>query len=149
MDAMFRALGDLLIRGVPTFILVLALTQFLKAVFFRPMEKTLKQRFDSTEGALARAAEIASRTESRSAEYDSAVRGVRAEAYRDLEQLHRQLEERRGAELASARAAAHQALEGAKAEIAAQATAARGQLSVDAEALSSEIAASLLGRSAA
>ena len=149
MNAMFRALGDLLLRGVPTFLLVLALTLYLKAFFFRPMEKVLRRRFESTEGALARAAEIASRTAARGAEFDSAVRAARAEAYQSLERLHRGLDERRETELASARLAAQSALANAKAEISAEAAVAREELARDAEGLSSQIAASLLGRSAA
>ena len=149
MDDMIRALGDLLIRAIPTILLLLALTFFLKAVFFRPLERTLQQRFDATEGALQRAGDLAARTGARLAGYDSAIRAARAEGYRNHETLHREIEERRAGELAAARAAAQEALNDAKSKIAAEARDASAQLARDAEALSAGIAGSILGRSAA
>src|SRR5205085_2833862 len=51
MDAMLHALGGILLRAVPTFLLLIALTYYLKSVFFKPLEKVLHQRYEATEGA--------------------------------------------------------------------------------------------------
>src|ERR1043166_1878851 len=51
MDATLHQLGDILLRAVPTFLLVIFLNFYLKAVFFKPLEKVLQQRYAMTEGA--------------------------------------------------------------------------------------------------
>ena len=51
MDAMLHALGGILLRAVPTFLLVILLHFYLKIVFFKPLEKVLNQRDQSTAGA--------------------------------------------------------------------------------------------------
>ena len=149
MDSTLRALGELLVRAVPTFLLVLALSLYLKFLFFGPLEKTLQRRFDATDGARRRAAEAAAHAAARAAEYDAAVRAARAEAWQAQDQLHRQLDERRESEASAARVRALAAVEDAKKLLAAEAGAAKIQLARDAEALSKDIAASILGRSAA
>jgi len=54
---MLHDLGQLLLRAVPTFLLVFALDFYLKYMFFKPLEKVLQQRYDATEGARKLAAE--------------------------------------------------------------------------------------------
>jgi F-type H+-transporting ATPase subunit b len=149
MGDMLHAMGGLLLRALPTFFLVIALNFFLKFFFFRPLEKTLRERYDATGGARKLAGESAERAASRIAEYEAAVRAARAEAYQAQGTQHRQFLERRAAELAGARKRAGAAVEEAKALLAGDAEAAKTTLARDAESLSGQIAASILGRSAA
>ena len=51
MDAMLHALGGILLRAVPTFLLVILLHFYLKSIFFKPLEKVLHKRYEATEGA--------------------------------------------------------------------------------------------------
>ncbi len=148
MDATLHALGGLLLRALPTFVLVLLLNAYLKFVFFRPMEKTLQERYDATEGARKLAEEAMERAAARTAEYEAAMRSARAEVYEAQERLHEELQERRAAQLQEARASADAAVQKAKAELASEVESERSALASQAEGLSDEITLSIL-RSAA
>ncbi len=54
MDAILNPLGGLLLRALPTFLLVLVLHFYLKRVFFAPLDKVLEARRQATEGARER-----------------------------------------------------------------------------------------------
>ena len=91
MGAILHQLGELLLNAVPTFILVVILNFYLKSVFFKPLEKVLKQRYEATGGARKLAEESTERAAKKTAVYEAAVRAARSEAYRVQEQLQRQL----------------------------------------------------------
>ncbi len=148
MDATLHALGGLLLRAVPTFVLVLLLNFYLRSFFFKPLEKTLKERYDATEGARKIAEQALERAAAKTAEYEAAMRTARAEVYETQERLHEELQERRAAQLQSAREGANAAVEKAKAGIASEVESAKADLGSQAEGLSDQIARSIL-RSAA
>lgn len=149
MDATLLALGGILLKALPTFILVLLLNFYLKAMFFKPLEKVLRERYEATEGARKLAAESIARAAARTAEYEAAIRAARAEVYQAQDQVHTQLEERRAAELADARHRSEAAVRQAKAQLAADVEDAKRSLALDAESLSSQIADAILARRAA
>jgi F-type H+-transporting ATPase subunit b len=149
MDATLLALGGILLKALPTFILVLLLNFYLKAMFFKPLEKVLRERYEATEGARKLAAESIARAAARTAEYEAAIRAARAEVYQAQDQVHTQLEERRAAELADARHRSEAAVQHAKAQLAADVEDAKRSLALDAESLSSQIADAILARRAA
>jgi len=45
MDETLRALGGILLRAIPTFVLVVLLHFYLKFVFFKPLQRVLRQRW--------------------------------------------------------------------------------------------------------
>jgi F-type H+-transporting ATPase subunit b len=149
MDATLHALGGILLKAIPTFVMVVFLHFFLKAVFFRPLARILHKRYEATEGARKLAEEALRRAEARTAEYEAAMRAARAEVYQAQEQLHKQLEERAAAEMSTARASAEAAIEKAKAELAAEVDSARAGLADQSRALADQIAETILRRSAA
>jgi len=149
MEATLHQLGGILLKAVPTFLLITLLYFYLKGIFFQPMEKVLRRRYEATEGARKLAEDGRQRAASRLAEYEAAMRAARAEVYKAQEQLHRQLEEREAAELASARKAAEAALADARALIAGDVEAAKAALARDTEVLANQIAEAILRRSAA
>ena len=149
MDATLHALGGILLNAIPTFLLVVFLHFFLKAVFFKPLENVLQRRYEATEGARKQAEAALSRAAARMAEYEAAMRAARAEVYQAQEVVHKRLEEREAAELQAARAKAEEAIKKAKDELAAEAAAARENLAQQSETLAAEIADSILRRSAA
>ena len=51
MDATLHALGEILLKAVPTVLLVVVLHFYLKYVFFKPLKKVLEERYNATEGA--------------------------------------------------------------------------------------------------
>ena len=149
MDVILQQLGELLLKAVPTFLLVILLNFYLKSMFFRPLEKILKQRYEATEGARKAADESLARAAAKTAEYEAALRAARSDIYQSQEQLHKQLQERESAQLAEARAAADAAVKAAKADLARDVEAARLSLNRDSEILANQITESILRRSAA
>src|SRR5947209_15080727 len=103
MDATLHALAGILLKAIPTFLLVILLHFYLKSVFFRPLEKVLHQRYEATEGARRLARESLERAAGKTSEYEAAMRAAKTEIYHSQEQLHRQRQEREAAELLAAR----------------------------------------------
>jgi F-type H+-transporting ATPase subunit b len=149
MEETLHQLGGLLLRALPTFLLVLFLTFYLKAVFFKPLGRVLKQRYDATEGARKLAQDSLERAAQRAAEYAAQIRAARAEVYQQQEKIHRQLQDDAAARLAAARREAEKQIDAERGEIAAEVAAARLGLDRDSERLAVQIADSILGRSAA
>src|SRR6185295_5051195 len=98
MDAILQQLGELLLKAIPTFLLVVFLNYYLKAVFFRPLEKVLQRRYEATEGARKLAAESLERAAAKTAEYEAAIRGARTDLYKTQEQLVKQMQDKQAAQ---------------------------------------------------
>src|SRR5215831_17329925 len=103
MDAMLHALGGILLRALPTFLLVVALNFYLKFVFFKPLEKVLHRRYEATEGARKLAEQALEHAAAKTAEYESALRAARAEIYSAQEKVYQELQARESAAIAAAR----------------------------------------------
>jgi F-type H+-transporting ATPase subunit b len=149
MDDTLRALGGILLKAVPTFLLVVLLHFYLKKIFFQPMEKILQQRFEATEGARKLADQSLARAAARTAEYETAIRTARSEVYQAQDQLNKQLQESEAAQLAAARQSAEAGVRAAKAQLAGDAEEAKVGLARDSEMLAGEIAESILRGNAA
>jgi F0F1-type ATP synthase membrane subunit b/b' len=121
----------------------------LKFVFFKPLEKALKQRYDATEGARKLAEESMQRADSKTAEYEATLRAARGEIYQSQEQAYKELQGRIAAQVAETRAQSDAAIKHARAEFAAEVEAAKAGLAEDSEALANQIAETILrGRAA-
>src|ERR1035438_203321 len=117
MDAMLHALGGILLRAVPTFLLVILLHFYLKSVFFKPLEKVLNQRYEATEGARKLAEQSLQQAAAKTAQYETELRAAKAPMYQAQEQLHKQLQERAAAAVAEARKGADAAVKLAKTQL--------------------------------
>jgi F-type H+-transporting ATPase subunit b len=148
MDATLDALYNIILRGIPTFLLVLLLHFFLKSTFFQPMEKLLKERYDATVGARKKAAEAVARAEQKAAEYEAAITKARTEIYKLNEEKRKALAEEMSARFAEERKAAETKLGEAKADVVAQIATARQGLLGETEAIAETITASILRRTA-
>ena len=146
MDATLHSLGEILLKGVPTFFLVIALFVYLKYMFFGPLEKVLKARYDATEGARKLAEESLQRAAARTAEYEAAIRAARGEIYQEQENLRRQLQQERATAMEAARQKSEERITQAKTELAAEAAQAHNSLAAESESLASQIADSVLRR---
>jgi F-type H+-transporting ATPase subunit b len=146
MDATLHSLGEILLRAIPTFFLVIALFVYLKVMFFGPLDKVLKARYDATEGARKMAEESLRRADARTAEYEAAMRAARGEIYQEQEKLRRELQQERAAAVEAARKKSEEQIVQAKAELAAEAAQARNNLAAESESLASQIADSVLRR---
>jgi F-type H+-transporting ATPase subunit b len=149
MDAMLHALGGILLRAVPTFLLVVLLHFYLKSIFFKPLEKVLHQRYEATEGARQLAEQSLEQAAAKTASYEAQLRTAKAEMYQAQEQLHKQLQEREAAAVAGARKSADAAVKRAKTQLAADVEEAKTSLAADSKSLANQIAETILRRSAA
>jgi F-type H+-transporting ATPase subunit b len=144
MDKTLHQLGGILLNGIPTFVLVLLLNVYLRLVFFKPLEKTLADRYNLTEGARKSAAAALAAADARIAEHQAALRAARNEVYDAQEKVNRQLEENQAIALQKAHADAGTLLREARAAVHREVEVARQELAVQSEILADQIAASLM-----
>jgi F-type H+-transporting ATPase subunit b len=149
MEATLHALSGILVRAIPTFLLVILLDFYLKWMFFKPLDKVLKSRYDATQGAQERAAESLRRAAAKTAEYEAAMRAARSEVYQSQEQLHRRLQDDLAAKIKAARQSGEAAVKDAKDQLASEMEQARTDLAKQSEVLATEIAETILDRGAA
>jgi len=149
MGDTLHALGQILLNAVPTVIFLLVLYLYAKYMFFKPMEKVLRERYEATEGSRKMAEEALERAAARTAEYENALRAARSEVYQAHEVLHQQLQERETAQLNVARQAAEAAVEEAREQLSRDVEQAKAALGRESDALAAEITESILRGSAA
>jgi F0F1-type ATP synthase membrane subunit b/b' len=149
MDKIIHQLGELALTALPTFFLVLFLNYYLKFVFFRPLEKVLRQRYDATEGARKLAEESLQRAAAKTAEYEATLRAARGEIYQAQELAYKELQDRISAQIGEARAKSDAAVRQARAALAQDVADAKAGLAQDTDALANQIAESILRRRAA
>jgi len=149
MDETLRQLGGILLRAVPTFILVVLLHFYLKFIFFKPLERVLRERYEATEGARKLAEASLAKASEKAAEYESALRAARSETYKELEQLRRKLQEERISSVHGARSQAESVIAEAKTALRAEVEGLKKGLEAESAALADRIAAKILrGRAA-
>ena len=149
MDAILRDLGGILLRAVPTFLLVIFLHFYLKTVFFGPMQQVLRRRYEATVGARKMADQSLERAAQKTSELEAALRAAKAQVYHQQEQLHQQLQEQQEAALLAARKQAEAMIAQAKADLAKDVETAKAGLARESDVLANQIAESILRRSAA
>jgi F-type H+-transporting ATPase subunit b len=148
MDATLQALGGLLLRAVPTLILLIFLHQYLKWMFFRPLEETLRKRREVTEGAREAAEASFARASEKVAAYEAALRQARGEIYKEQDEMRRAVVDEQTRNLEQARERAHALVREAKRQIEAETAAAKRELAAGSGTLADQIATALLERRA-
>jgi len=146
---MLHALGGILLRAIPTFLLVILLHAYLKSMFFKPMEKVLHKRYEATEGARKLAGQSLEEAAARTAKYEETVKAAKQKLYQEQETIHKELQEREAAAVAAARASAEAQVKAAVSQLAADAEAAKAGLAGQSDLLAQQIADRILQRSAA
>ena len=149
MDATLQALGQILLKAVPTFLLVIFLNYYLKSVFFKPLRKILQQRYEASEGARKVAEHSLERAAAKAADYEAALRRAKGEVYENQERAHKRLHEQQESELQAARKEAEGLVARAKADLGKDVEAAKNGLVRESEMLAQQIADSILRRNAA
>jgi F-type H+-transporting ATPase subunit b len=149
MEETLRALGEILLKAVPTFVLVFLLYLYLSRMFFRPLEEVLQKRYAATEGARKLADESLAKAAAKTSEYEAAIRAARGEVYNELGQLRRQLQADHAAAIEKARHEAEAQISAAKVELQQEVSRLKQQLAGESDALATQIAESILGRRAA
>lgn len=146
MEQTLNALGGLLLKALPTFILVVALHFYLRAVFFRPLERALRQRHEATEGVRMLAETSLQKASDKAGQYEEALRAARAEIYREQEQMRREWQQEHATAVQQARANAEAVIQEARFRLAAEAEEARRMLDAESRALGAQIADAVLRR---
>ena len=149
MDQTLHDLGGLLLKAIPTVILLLIVHFYLKSVFFGPMRDVLAKRREATEGARKEAEALLARASEKTAALEAALRKAREEVYREQEEVRRQWISEQSARLEEARRATRDLIHQAKQQLEAETAAGKRELTATTAALADEIAQSLLEGKAA
>ncbi|SRR6266404_3945436 len=144
MDKMLHQLADLVLGAVPTMVILVFLYVFLKAIFFNPLEKILKDRHAATEGSQEKAKLSIAAAEAKAGEYAAALESARAEMLRAREAARQAALKARAELVEKARAASRERIQAAKGGIESDVAAARGALGEQSRAIADSITRAIL-----
>jgi F-type H+-transporting ATPase subunit b len=142
----FHQLGELFLQAVPTVVIVFLFYLFLRANFFRPIERVLSERRARTEGARRAAESSQAAAQEKIRAYQEASKKARAAVYAEQETARRALLEERLAQIRDARSRSNDEIRAAKDRIAGDLAAARTELEAASPALANDIARAILER---
>lgn len=149
MEQTLQALTGILLKAIPTVIILVLLHNFLKLVLFGPVEKMLKERDSLTHGARKAAEQSLANAERKTAEYEAQFRDAKSVVYKEQEETRKKWLTDQAEHLVKAKADADAKLVTARKEIVADVAAAKAELAQNAQTLADQIATSLLaGRKA-
>jgi F-type H+-transporting ATPase subunit b len=146
MEQVLRSLSGLVLQAVPTIIIVVILHFYLKYVYFQPMQRVLKARFDATEGARRLAEESLRKAAEKASEYEAAIRAARAEIFREQEKYRERLRAEHGEAVREARQGADAMVKEARKQIADELAVAKRSLEQQTETLAGQIVNTILRR---
>ncbi|HKW89376.1 MAG TPA: ATP synthase F0 subunit B [Candidatus Acidoferrales bacterium] len=141
-----RQLGELFLESVPTIVIFLLFYWFLRANFFKPLEKVLAERSARITQAKADAEAIQAAAKEKTGSYQEALRKARAGVFAEQEASRQAALEERARVLRVARNAAHDAVRREKDRIAREFDGAKAQLEEQSENLASRIAQMILAK---
>ncbi|MBM3738845.1 MAG: ATP synthase F0 subunit B [Acidobacteria bacterium] len=148
METVIASLGDLIVRALPTFFLILILHFYMKATFFGPLEAALKDRQAATSGTKKAAEESLARAEAKAAEYEAKLRDARGVIYKEQEAIRAQLRDQQNEAVAAVKSKCDGMLKDARATVQSELEAAKAGLASQSNALAAQIAQTILsGRS--
>jgi F0F1-type ATP synthase membrane subunit b/b' len=144
MDKLLNDLGGIVLNGLPTAIIVLILAVFVRQFYLKPLETVLAERHRLTEGARQAAEQSLHSADSKIAAYQTALDEARGKIYAEQADFLSKLNAEQTTRAQTAKAASDATLAQARQSLAAEAEAARANLSTQSEQLASEIANSML-----
>src|ERR1700737_2786602 len=103
MDEILRQLGELLFGAIPTIVLLIVLNVFYRLLVHKPLQKTLFERRERTEGAVSKAQANIATAEARTAEYEQRLREARLDIVKAQERRRHRLGEARASPRAEGR----------------------------------------------
>ncbi len=149
MEATLQALGQLLLKGVPTIFLLLVVHFYLKRMFFRPMGEVLAKRRAATEGLKENATAMRARAEEQTKSIEAQLQQAREAIYQEQEEARKRWMSEQTGQLDDARQKARELIHQAKLQLDDEAAATKVQLQASAGPLADEIANTLLERTLA
>ena len=138
------ALGGILFRAIPTFLLVWLLYLYVTRVFFRPLKETLRKRYEATGGLRELAEGNVAMAERKAAQHEESLRAARSELYQQQEQERQKALERRAEVLRRARQQAEEMVAKAKQEMQQDVEEAKRRLAAESEPMARSIIRAIL-----
>lgn len=149
MDPTLQKLAELLLKAVPTILIFVALTFYLRAIFFKPLNAVMNERRRQTEGARELAQQAFAAADQKTAAFEKALQTARLELQKEQEAARQKWLAEQSEAIARARADADARLKQARAGIAEETERLKAQLAGDAGSLAEQILTRLLERRAA
>lgn len=143
MEETLRQLGSLVLGSIPTIVLFLLLFVAYRTLVHGPLERTLSERRDKTEGALERARADIAAAEAKTAEYEHALRDARLSVFRAQEERRQKALETRAKAIGEARERAETQVREAKAAIERETVESKSRLQAESERLATDIIESI------
>lgn len=143
MEETLRQLGSLVLGSIPTIVLFLLLFIAYRILVHAPLERTLSERRDKTEGALERARADIAAAEAKTMEYEHALRDARLAVFRAQETRRQKALENRAAAIGEARARAEARVADARAALEREVSESKTKLQAESERLASEVVESI------
>jgi len=144
MDETLRQLGGLLLGSIPTIILFLLTFLAYRIIVHGKLEQVLHERYERTEGAIAKARADVSAAEAKTGEYEKRMREARMAIFKTQEERRQKALNARAAVVAEAREHASQQVAQARQHISNELEAAKKQLLPESERLASEVIRTIL-----
>lgn len=146
MEQTFQALESILLKAIPTAVLLLILYFYLKAVLFGPLAKMKQQRHELTQGARKSAEQSLAKAEAKASEYEAKLRDAKGEVYKSQEETRKKWLADQAAHLTDAKVASEASIKSAREGIAQEVTAARQGLAETSAEIAEQIANAVLAR---
>jgi F-type H+-transporting ATPase subunit b len=146
MESTLQALGGILLKAIPTLVLLLILLVYLRWMFFRPLEKVLAQRKAATDGARQSAEALLAKADQTAAAIEAELRKAREAIYQEQEEARRRLLTEQSERLDAARHSTRELVQQARQQLDQDVVAAKKQLALQADGLADQIVQSLLER---
>lgn len=141
-----QQLGWLFFKSVPTIIIFLLFYWFLRANFFKPLERVLAERNARISKARAEAEAVQASAKDKAQSYEDALRKARLGVFAEQETARQAALDDRAKLLREARSAAQETVRVQKERISRESAAARAQLENETAALAGRIAQRILER---
>ena len=149
MDATLHDLGGILLKAIPTLILLLIVHLYLKRMFFGPMRDVLAKRREATEGAMKSAEMLLAKASEKAEAIEASLRKAREKIYQEQEEARRTWIAEQTAKVEDARRSSRDLIHQAKQQLDAETAAAKRDLTATTAALADQIAQTLLEGKAA
>ena len=149
MESTLHDLGGLLLKAVPTIVLLIVVHLYLKWSFFRPLEKVLAERKQATAGTREKADALLAKADQTAAAIQDKLRQAREEIYREQEDARHRWTSDQAAQIDQARHSAREMIHQARTQLEADTAAAKRDLAATADTLAEQIALTLLERTTA
>jgi F-type H+-transporting ATPase subunit b len=146
MQETLQALGGILLKAIPTVILLIILHFYLKAMLFGPLDRIMQRRRELTEGARKIAEDSLAAAARKADEYEAKLRDARAVVYKQQEEIRKRWLDEQAQQVADARGHSESTVKAAREAIAQDAAAARTSLQESSAAIADQIVATVLGK---